>query len=307
MERGKSVSSIKSNTVAALPRPAATAILVREGKGGIEVYLLRRSAKSEFMPGNYVFPGGNVDAQDRDPSFWAAHADMGLDAVSTRLGGGGAPEDVLAYAVAVVRETFEEAGVFLGARCSEVRGLLAELRKQRLNSGLKPGWLRDLVGGGDWMLSLSRLGRWSHWVTPDIMPKRFDTRFFLAFAPRDQECAPDASETTHGLWIRPGAALSGNLEGRILLSPPTLANLNDLLRFPSIQELQAEVESRGWGPPRSPRPLVLGSTVLNIMPWDPLFHRVEEIDTSNIDATPLPVGAPFSRVVLQDGVWRPVK
>ena len=45
----------------AVPRPAATAILVRDGEAGLEVYLLKRSAKSGFMPGHYVFPGGTVD------------------------------------------------------------------------------------------------------------------------------------------------------------------------------------------------------------------------------------------------------
>jgi len=291
-----------------VPRPAATVVLVREGhQADIEVYLLKRSAKSGFMPGNYVFPGGTLDPQDGETGLWAAHVDLGPDEIWERLGGDLPAEDVLAYSVAVVRETFEEAGVFLGKRCSEVRGRLAEVRKRRTDGGLNPLWLRELVASGDWNLALSVLGRWSHWVTPEIMPQRFDTRFFLALSPQDQECTPDARETTHGLWIRPEAALEENLEGEVLLSPPTLANLHDLLGFKSMGELQDRLSGRPWGPPRSPRPVMLGQGILNILPWDPMFERIGEIDTSAVDETPLPVGAPFSRVLLKEGIWRPVR
>lgn len=299
------VSNTEKSPVA--PRRAATVVLVREGHGaGIEVYLLKRSARSGFMPGNYVFPGGALEVQDGEASFWATHVDLTADAIWERLGGDLPGEGVMAYAVAVVRETFEEAGVFLGKRCSEVRGKLAELRKRRMDGGLNPQWLRELVTSGDWKLALSGLGRWSHWVTPEIMPQRFDTRFFLALSPQDQECSPDARETTHGLWIRPEAALEGNLKGEMALSPPTLANLHDLLAFRGVGELQEHLRDRPWGPPRSPRPLMLGRGILNILPWDPMFERIHEIDTSAVDETPLPVGVPFSRVLLKAGIWRPV-
>jgi hypothetical protein len=85
-----------------------------------------------------------------------------------------------------------------------------------------------------------------------------------------------------------------------------MANLHDLLAFDGIGELQQHLKGRPWGPPRSPRPVVLGRTILNILPWDPMFDRIQEIDTSSVDETPLPVGVPFSRVLLKDGIWRPV-
>ncbi|MBW2283708.1 MAG: hypothetical protein JRF65_03800 [Deltaproteobacteria bacterium] len=289
-----------------IPRPAATVVLVRDGAEGLEVYLLKRSAKSGFMPGHYVFPGGAVDTQDEDARFWRDHVDLGPAEISERLDGNLPLDEILSYAVAVVRETLEEAGVFLGRRCSEVRGRLAEVRRRRLDGGLSPEWLRELVDTGDWQLSLSGLGRWSHWVTPEAMPKRYDTRFFLAFAPWDQECAPDAYETTHGGWLSPEAALRGNLEGKVILSPPTLSNLHDLLAFRDMAALKTELDQRPWGPPRSPRPLLVDHGVLNILPWDPMFDRTEDIDASALDDTPLPVGAPFSRVLLKEGIWRPV-
>ena len=124
--------------------------------------------------------------------------------------------------------------------------------------------------------------------------------------PQDQECAPDAYETTHGVWLSPEAALRGNLEGKVILSPPTLSSLHDILAFRDMEALQTELDNRPWGPPRSPRPILLDHCILNILPWDPMFERVEDIDTSALEDTPLPVGAPFSRVLLKEGIWRPV-
>ena len=111
-----------------MPRPAATVVLVRDGNMDLEVCLLKRSAKSGFMPGHYVFPGGTVDPQDRDARFWRDHVDMDPAGITERLDGDLPLEEILSYAVAVVRETFEEAGIFLGKRCSDVRGRLAEVR-----------------------------------------------------------------------------------------------------------------------------------------------------------------------------------
>jgi 8-oxo-dGTP pyrophosphatase MutT (NUDIX family) len=41
--------------------PAATVVLLREGRGALEVLLLRRNAQLAFHGGAWVFPGGRVD------------------------------------------------------------------------------------------------------------------------------------------------------------------------------------------------------------------------------------------------------
>ena len=54
------------------PRPATTTLIVRDGDGGLEVLMVRRSMQASFMPGAYVFPGGAVDAADSSPEHQAA-------------------------------------------------------------------------------------------------------------------------------------------------------------------------------------------------------------------------------------------
>ena len=97
-------------------RPASTVILVREKYEKLQVYLLRRSAQSGFMGDKYVFPGGTLDAPDMQTAFWEKHVDLQLEEVVQRLGGGLPKEDIFAYGVAAIRETLEEAGVFLAHR-----------------------------------------------------------------------------------------------------------------------------------------------------------------------------------------------
>ena len=95
----------------ATPSPSATLILAREDEAGIEVYLLRRSAASKFMPGTYVFPGGNLEPEDMDAAYWKNHVDLPEDQLARALDG--AVDRMLPYAVAAIRETWEEAGLLL--------------------------------------------------------------------------------------------------------------------------------------------------------------------------------------------------
>ena len=92
------------------PRPAATLLLLREGPGAPEVFMLQRTNKAAFLPGAFVFPGGALEPDDA--SDRAARRVRGLDdaQASARMGlaSGG-----LAYWVAAARECFEESGILL--------------------------------------------------------------------------------------------------------------------------------------------------------------------------------------------------
>jgi 8-oxo-dGTP pyrophosphatase MutT (NUDIX family) len=105
-----------------IPLPAATVILARQHKTELQVYLLKRHAKSGFMAGHYVFPGGILDPEDWNAAVWQRHVDLNIGDLASRLGG----EDLtanekLAYGVAAIRETLEEAGVFLARRADQSR------------------------------------------------------------------------------------------------------------------------------------------------------------------------------------------
>ncbi len=290
------------------PIPAATVILAREHSGELQVYLLRRSSKSGFMAGHYVFPGGMVDHEDQDPEAWAPRVDLDPESISRRLGGDRFPRaDALAHGVAAIRETLEEAGAFLvrgeGPSVSEME----RIHEMRMSGNPPPGWFRKWVSAGGWPLGVSALSPWSHWITPTGMKRRYDTRFFLAPAPDGQVCRPDSRETTIGLWISPGKGLEKNLTGEIPLSPPTLVTLHELLKHRSLEEARKEAETRRWPPPIMPRLIPLDKGAMIIEPWDPEYDRDEiDIDADDLAAAVTPVGQPFSRIWLSQGVFRPV-
>ncbi|MBN2124144.1 MAG: hypothetical protein JW821_07610 [Deltaproteobacteria bacterium] len=288
-------------------RSAATIVLVRDLEGEILVYLLRRSPESAFFPGNYVFPGGAVDRGDRDSGLWQDHVDMDEERISESLGGGLSAEDALAYGVAAIRETFEEAGVLLARRNGVSGSQYETVCDLRRGGDLPRGWLRERVLSEGWKLSFSDLARWSHWITPEAMPKRFDTRFFLAFMPPGQECVPDAKETVDGVWISPLKGLEENLKGTIPLSPPTLITLHELTGYQDLGTLRKEAETRAWGEPRLPVFVRLPKGGVIIEPWDPFYGESIEIATEALPDAVLPPGTPFSRIWLHRGIWHPIQ
>jgi 8-oxo-dGTP pyrophosphatase MutT (NUDIX family) len=290
-----------------VPRPASTVILVREQEGRLEVYLLRRSSESRFFPGNYVFPGGAVGSQDRDSAWWERHVDLSPEEMTGRFGGGLDPKEILAYGVSAIRETFEAGGALLGEIRSGSGEGFGDLAQCRVSEGLPRGWLREWVERDSLVLGFSCLARWAHWITPKAMHMRFDTRFFVARMPRDQECSPDLQEMSHGVWLTPEQALAGNLAGQIPLSPPTLVTLNELLPCTSLAALDRVLENRPWGHPVLPVFKVFSQGALLVEPWDPLYGADMEIRDSDLEKPELPLGAPFSRVACRQGIWRPIR
>ena len=289
------------------PRAASTIVLVRESGSAFDLYLLKRSGQSGFFPGTYVFPGGTVAPEDRNADVWLRHSDLDLPGVGKRLGGSLLPTEMLAYGVAAIRETFEESGVLLASRSQETESGMQAICETRKVKKLSKGWFREWAVSGDWHLQLSRLARWAHWITPETFKPRFDTRFFLAFVPADQECSPDRQETTHGIWVTPEQGLAANMRGEIPLSPPTLVTLQELLQHKTLNELQGEVNQRGWGEPRLPRVIPVEKGAVILEPWDPMIHEKDvEFDLAALKKLVLPVGEPFSRLWLYEGIWRPV-
>jgi len=290
------------------PRPAATVVLTREHAGELQVYLLKRSTKSSFMAGNYVFPGGVLDAGDDDGNHWYDHVDLNLQELSQRLGGSLSAKDVLPYGVAAIRETFEEAGVFLGYREAQTTTELEKLNRKRLDANLSDGWLQDLIKTRKWTLSFSGLYRWSHWVTPDKMKKRFDTRFFISCMPSDQVCRPDNRETTQGVWISPQKGLAGNLAEDFPLSPPTVVTLHELLSYRNLNELIHHAAQKPWGEALMPRLAFADKEAVIVEPWDPMYDHAEiHLTGEELAQKRVDVGQPFSRLWHHGGIWRPVR
>ena len=73
----------------------------------------------------------------------------------------------------------------------------------------------------------------SHWITPEAAPVRFDTWFYLALAPPHCRPAPDGSETVESAWWEPEAALEAHRAGELSLVFPTIKQLEALRDQPS--------------------------------------------------------------------------
>jgi 8-oxo-dGTP pyrophosphatase MutT (NUDIX family) len=214
-------------------RAATTILLVRPAASGLEVFMVQRHRKSGFLPNAWVFPGGRVDAHDA-----AAHpALQGGEALLAQLE---LPrEQALAYAVAGVRETFEEAGVWLGAGAIPAEERLPLARGER-----RLHQLLDTYGA---TVELDRLAAWSWWVTPKAEPRRYDTRF-LVCAVDQVEGTHDELETVDSRWVDPRAVLGASDQQAFPLAPPTWWTLRELAAFEGPESVVHSARARQLRP-----------------------------------------------------------
>jgi 8-oxo-dGTP pyrophosphatase MutT (NUDIX family) len=255
-------------------RNAATVMLVRDsggGEGGIEVFMLRRTADAAFGAGMYVFPGGKVDDAD--------HADelepfcVGLDdpSASRQLGlrSGG-----LAYWVASIRECFEEAGILLATRRDGSPPRVDDDARHDVHDGSLS--MVDLCRREDLVLDLSTTHYVDHWITPLGERRRFDTRFFVAEAPEGQDGGHDDKETVASGWVRPATALDLYAAGDLMMMPPTVKNLRWLSGFATAKEAVAAGAAITDPPSTLPKIRLddAGNFVELLLPGDAEYDRV---------------------------------
>lgn len=231
---------------AVVPRPASTVVLVRDAPGGIEVLLSHRPSTMAFAPDVHVFPGGAVDPEDADPRL-VARSRLDPGAAAARLGGGSTPEEALALHVAAVRELFEEAGVLL----ADIPTALDPAELGRARSSLVRGEasFAEICDRLDLRLRTDVLVSLSRWVTPPVMPRRFDARFFAAQLPAGSEASLEGDELLAHRWLRPAEALAGLADGSLRLWVPTAANLQRLAHASSFAEIVARLASGEADPP----------------------------------------------------------
>ena len=224
----------------AVPRDAATVLLLRDAPGGFEVFMVKRSGLSDVLGEAHVFPGGKIDAADSSPAMLARI--NGLAALDTAALGEDLPvERAAGMFVAAARETFEEAGVLL-ARCGagDFAGHLNAARA-RLNAK-EP--FDAVLASIDALLDSAALVPWVRWVTPVMLAKRFDARFFLAAAPTGQEAVHDNYEATQSEWLKPRDAVMRWEQGGLQLAPATFMSLQHLAQFDSIDAALTDARSR---------------------------------------------------------------
>lgn len=285
-----------------LPRDAATVVVVRDGEAGLEVLLLRRAERGDHNSGAWVFPGGLLDASDREMAPAGAFGDA--DA-SARLGlerGG------LAFHVAALRECFEEAGILFAVdaqgRHATVTDELAALRDPLKEGAVS---LAEVLRRFSLTPTPERLHYIGHWLTPLGRAKRFDTRFFLAVAPQEQTARHDAHETLDHVWLGPADALSPANSRRLMT--PTRAILELLLPFEGTGALAAWAQSPRTVERVLPR-LGLGAQGVGpVLPGHPAYDEVGKLDPEGRGdvwcelrpCEPVQVSPHVVRVVGEDG------
>ena len=216
-------------------RPASTVVILRDGPEGIEVFMVVRHHAIDFASGALVFPGGKVDAEDSDPA-WTELAQTPA-----------APER--AFFVAAARETFEEAGLVL-ARRRGTRDIVDAETAHRLVETYRAALLKgettfvDIIRREDLELAGDLMVPFAHWITPERVPKRFDTHFIMITAPMAQIGAHDGGESVEGLWITPRQALSEAAAGARTLVFATRMNLEKLSRYRTVAEAVEVTRSR---------------------------------------------------------------
>jgi 8-oxo-dGTP pyrophosphatase MutT (NUDIX family) len=188
---------------------------------------MRRHLKSKFAAGDFVFPGGKIEADDNpdDAAAWCDGFDVTASARRLRLED--APRTALGFWIGAIRETFEEAGLLLasrpggdGLRTDSPR--FAEYRRA-CHADNRAFW--PMVRAEGLRLATDRLVYFAHWITPEEQPLRFDTRFFAAPAPPGQEATGDDHEMTDLKWMTPAEAVAAHGRGEISLRNPTVKNL----------------------------------------------------------------------------------
>ena len=237
---------------------AATVVLLRDGAGGLEVLMAKRSASTRFSAGAFVFPGGAVDPQDALAESLCSGLDIA--ACEARFGLSGAQRFYLAAA----RELYEEVGVWLfdGPPPDD-----ACLRRQMHNGERS---LNDVLRAANQQLDARVLHYYSFWTTPPMMPRRYRTRFFAAMMPPEQKPVVDAVELTELCWTTPKAMLERNQEGEVELIFPTIKELERLSRYASAEAAWASLQQIREVPEiRTRHRLENGRRVLILMPGEP--------------------------------------
>ncbi len=235
--------------------------------------MLQRNFRSGFMPGMHVFPGGALDEADGAAELHALCAGLDDAAASRALG---VERGGLAYWIAAIRESFEEAGVLLardarGGLLSLVeRERAARFREHRKSLEAGERLLNTVLTAEGLRLAADRLTYFSYWITPEGAPRRYDTRFFAAVAPEEQEASHDGSETIAHAWVRPADALDRCRSGEYQMRTPTVKTLEQFADYSTAAALLAALRA-----PREIRPILprLTKDGRRLLPGDPGYEE----------------------------------
>ena len=177
----------KKDTPIAKPRNAASLVLLKTTSKGVRVLLGKRSDKTRFMPGAWVFPGGVLDKND-----FKTHKYNKINAkIVSRLAVSNNVNTANALALAAIRETAEETGLFLG---KFHKNILYKNSMEDENGVI-------IMQKNNLIPDLSKLSYLGRAITPTFSPIRFHARFFLSDAKYLEGKIKTTKELVEIKWI----------------------------------------------------------------------------------------------------------
>jgi len=220
-------------------RPAATVMLV-DDRPDLQVYMLQRNAKTVFAGGMWVFPGGAVDHQD-DASYYRDIVTHRTDIEASELMD--LESGAIAYYMAAIRETFEEAGILLALRRENESPLKIDQEnahifqeyRDLLNANKID--LKTILENENLLADVGQMHYIARWITPIGSPRRFDARFFIARIPSNQIPQHDDSELINSAWLTPREILERIEQQKMVLMTVTERMIRSLALFRSASEV----------------------------------------------------------------------
>ncbi|WP_150290449.1 NUDIX domain-containing protein [Sphingobium estronivorans] len=247
-------------------RAAATVVILRDRHDAApEILMMERASSMAFAAGALVFPGGAVDADDRELAA-AIGSGLALDEAAARI--------------AAIRETLEESGLAIAfKRPVEADRIVAMRRALAAGSGF--GDVLSVHGLEIALDALVPFARW-HPSSFDQVKRVYDTRFYLARAPEGQAASVDETENVRLFWSGAADTLARCERGEGQIIFPTRRNLERLAQFPCYDDLAAHA---------------LSVPVEKVTPW------IEERDGERRLCIPSHLGYPVTSELLE-AAWR---
>jgi len=265
-------------TTPVTPSPAATLVLLRDRPPStVEVLLLQRHAKSKFAAGDYVFAGGKIEADDMPADGEAFCRGLTAEEAGARLGGGLKPREALSYWVGAIREAFEEVVALLAYESDGRLLRITPESRQRYEAyraacqKSNPAFF-DMLRAERLTLATDRLAYFAHWITPEEQPIRFDTRFFVALMPPEQEPVVDGHEIVDLKWLTPADAIAASKRKEIGLRTPTIKKLELVAGGGAPASQVVEALGKREVQPIRPRVLQVDGKQVPVLPGDPRWY-----------------------------------
>lgn len=219
-------------------KDSASVLIIRDGEqhpryGSLQILMVKRHQKIRFAGGAYVFPGGKLDPADR-----------ALEEQDQRDAAGDISAEFRGLRYAALREVFEETGLVIGTKADQA---IDETGRALLDKNFRDRFLKKTLTLAQFLeesgvrLDMGECYPFAHWITPEVYPVRFDTRFYLTVAPAGQVPSPDGHEITEVEWMYPMALVE---ESDGVLMFPTMMNLKMLGQATSVREALALLARR---------------------------------------------------------------